>query len=370
DIESLRVLSGLPRWGVEIEAGMLVSESTLYETAVSYDKGCFLGQETVAKIRSGRGPARFPTLLVLEDGIEDADELVGEDLVINDRKIGHVLSVANWQGETILQALLGRDHRVEGTHLRCETADGIVISATVEPVPWISDWDASACARELHNRASESFVSGDEERAMELMRRSVAVCPEFADGYESLGVMLGRQGDYAQAIEMMEKLLEIEPDSIMAHSNMSLYFNLLGRIEDAEREAAKATLAGFRQSQPTAGTDTIQIDKGGDRAAEHEQRAELFRQVLEVDPDDAMANCELGEIELNQGRFNEAIELLRRALDGDECYSSAYLALGQAHESLSEEEEARRIYEQGIKIAAKKGDMATANKMQARLSAL
>ncbi|MCP4895621.1 MAG: hypothetical protein GY906_01500, partial [bacterium] len=164
DIESLRVLSGLPRWGVEIEAGMLVSESTLYETAVSYDKGCFLGQETVAKIRSGRGPARFPTLLILEDGIEDADELVGEDLEIDDRKIGRVLSVAHWQEKTILQALLGRDQRVEGTHLRCETVDGIVISATVEPVPWISDWDASACARELHNRASELFVSGNEER--------------------------------------------------------------------------------------------------------------------------------------------------------------------------------------------------------------
>ena len=38
----------------------------------------------------------------------------------------------------------------------------------------------------------------------------------------------------------MDKLIEVDPDSIMAHSNKSLYLMKLGKIEEAEVEKEKA----------------------------------------------------------------------------------------------------------------------------------
>jgi folate-binding protein YgfZ len=49
DLEILRVLAGVPRWGAEIDEGRLVMEAALTESAVSFDKGCYLGQEIVLR---------------------------------------------------------------------------------------------------------------------------------------------------------------------------------------------------------------------------------------------------------------------------------------------------------------------------------
>ena len=50
DLEILRVEAGVPRFGVDFTAANLVQEAGLETTAVSFDKGCYLGQETVARV--------------------------------------------------------------------------------------------------------------------------------------------------------------------------------------------------------------------------------------------------------------------------------------------------------------------------------
>jgi tetratricopeptide (TPR) repeat protein len=96
----------------------------------------------------------------------------------------------------------------------------------------------------------------------------------------------------------------------------------------------------------------------------------MFRQVLEIDPDDAMGNFGLGELMVEDGRYAEAIDHLERALAADPRYSAALLALGRAHEGAGNRGAATRVFRRGIEVAAARGDLATANKMQERLAAL
>jgi len=49
-LEVLRIEAGVPRFGIDFTAANLVQEAGLETTAVSFDKGCYLGQETVARI--------------------------------------------------------------------------------------------------------------------------------------------------------------------------------------------------------------------------------------------------------------------------------------------------------------------------------
>jgi len=49
--EILRIEAGVPRWGSEIDGTRFPTECGL-EAAVSYEKGCFIGQEVIARIRT------------------------------------------------------------------------------------------------------------------------------------------------------------------------------------------------------------------------------------------------------------------------------------------------------------------------------
>ena len=51
-LESLRILLGVPRWGAELDENTMPAEAGLEERAVSYSKGCYLGQEVVSRVKS------------------------------------------------------------------------------------------------------------------------------------------------------------------------------------------------------------------------------------------------------------------------------------------------------------------------------
>jgi folate-binding protein YgfZ len=83
ELERLRILARTPRWGREIDDGILPAEAGLDERAVSFTKGCYPGQEPLARLRN-RGHVNR-TLRVLElDGepARHAAEVRYEDGVV------------------------------------------------------------------------------------------------------------------------------------------------------------------------------------------------------------------------------------------------------------------------------------------------
>jgi folate-binding protein YgfZ len=60
----LRIVHGQPAWGIEITEDTLPQEARLEDTAVDFDKGCYVGQETVSRLKSvGRVNKRLHGLL-------------------------------------------------------------------------------------------------------------------------------------------------------------------------------------------------------------------------------------------------------------------------------------------------------------------
>ncbi|WIY82001.1 folate-binding protein [Propionimicrobium sp. PCR01-08-3] len=86
--EALRIDAGIPRIGLDTDGKAIPNEIGLFGTAL--DKGCYPGQETVARIQTlGRPPRRLVRLLF--DG-ELPDP--GSEITLNDRVIGRVGTVA------------------------------------------------------------------------------------------------------------------------------------------------------------------------------------------------------------------------------------------------------------------------------------
>src|SRR5262249_8887492 len=52
DLELLRISEGVPRWGLDLAEDTIHVEAGLDERAISYTKGCYIGQEVISRIKS------------------------------------------------------------------------------------------------------------------------------------------------------------------------------------------------------------------------------------------------------------------------------------------------------------------------------
>ena len=128
DLAAARVQAGWPTLGREIDERTLPQEVRFDELgAVSYVKGCYTGQETVARVHF-RGHVNR-TLRGLR--IEGATPLDETTLRLGDREVGTVRTVIRLEAQQLALALLRREVE-EGTSLR--TGDRV---ATVVPLPFI-----------------------------------------------------------------------------------------------------------------------------------------------------------------------------------------------------------------------------------------
>jgi folate-binding protein YgfZ len=86
--ERWRVEAGIPRWGREIDDGVLPAEAGLTETHVSFTKGCYPGQEPIARLHYRGKVNRRLRRLVLEGEPTDGE------LVLDGKVVGRITSRA------------------------------------------------------------------------------------------------------------------------------------------------------------------------------------------------------------------------------------------------------------------------------------
>ena len=83
--EIVRVEHGRPRYGVDLDDSVIPQEAGLNERAVSFTKGCYVGQETVARLHYKGRPNRHLRGLRLS-----APARSGEELHLAERIVGRV----------------------------------------------------------------------------------------------------------------------------------------------------------------------------------------------------------------------------------------------------------------------------------------
>ena len=87
--EALRIARGEPRLGLDTDGRTIPNEAGWIGTAVHLDKGCYRGQETVARVHTLGRPPRRLTLLHLDGSPSRLPER-GSDLLLGDKTVGFV----------------------------------------------------------------------------------------------------------------------------------------------------------------------------------------------------------------------------------------------------------------------------------------
>jgi len=350
DLESFMKWQGVPSITDSSSLGEVINQTLLLPYAVDFKKGCFPGQEAVAKIQNLKGAAWAPVLLFRTT----PEKKFPNEIKLNDKLMVQIdESEGDW---AVAKAL--RDVRV---HDLC-----LEESFVIKLYPRWPDSPLER-AREIYHEGTECFQKGDESKALELWKTSIRVYPGFADSYEAIGVLLGRQEKFQEAEAWMRNLLEVDPDSVMAHTNLSLFLMRQDKIKEAEDHKALATVASFKSFGKQASEKRAQEQKVAQELAELERRSEMFRQVLEIDPEDALALHGLGSILMEKKDYTSALEYLLKVVEVEPKYSVAYLALGKCYQALDMKQKAQEIFTKGIAIAAQKGDLMPANEMQSLL---
>jgi tetratricopeptide (TPR) repeat protein len=340
-----------------------IINSTLYINSVDMNKGCYLGQETIKKIANNRGAATFPCAI----------EFPPNTILVDQKRTSFLIKEKEYskyqhfkdQEHDYLIIDLPRELRVDQSQITI--IGDREFNGIIKLLPLIKNKTSKEIAQNIYIQAVQEFQLGHEEEAERLFRLGLKVDPSNADLCESLGVLLGRNNKFQDAIDLMDELLKINNDSVMAHTNKSLYLMKLGKIEEAEEEKALATVSSFKALGKEASLKNEKEREALKEMEDLKRKEEMFKQVLEIDSVDIIANFGLGEISFKRKEYKIAEGFLSTALKVDPSHSRAYLVLGKVYEALKEFSKAIETYESGIKIASKKGEMMPANEMQSRL---
>lgn len=127
--EVLRVEAGVPKFGVDMTETTIPLEANL-EKAIHYQKGCYIGQEVIARA-TYRGQMNKKLVGVL---LGEAAPEPGAELKLGDKRVGRVMSVVRSEArqQNVALAYVHRDHLTPGTTL--ELAGGG--SAQVQALPF------------------------------------------------------------------------------------------------------------------------------------------------------------------------------------------------------------------------------------------
>lgn len=134
-LDRLRIEAGMPRYGIDMDETNVVTETGLDE-AVSYTKGCYIGQEIIARIKYRGHVAKKLVGLFFDRPFKiDQDARIKS---ADDKEIGRITShtMSPHLGSTIALGYVKYDYLAAGTEVRVVSGER-EIAARVSPFPFV-----------------------------------------------------------------------------------------------------------------------------------------------------------------------------------------------------------------------------------------
>jgi tetratricopeptide (TPR) repeat protein len=117
----------------------------------------------------------------------------------------------------------------------------------------MSDENARQKAEDHYYAALDLMADGKLDDAVTAYKESLEADPAFTEAMHGLARALQDLQRYDEAIGVAQRIAEIDPDDVLAHTSLSVLYQKKGMIPEAEAEGAKARVLGWKQ----------QLKKGG-----------------------------------------------------------------------------------------------------------
>ena len=93
---------------------------------------------------------------------------------------------------------------------------------------------------ELYDAALSHFAENDLEAAVNAFKQLVETYPDYIGGFLGLGHAYERLSRYDEAIDAVQKAIEINPKDPLVYTSLSMCYQRKGMIQEAEDAMAKS----------------------------------------------------------------------------------------------------------------------------------
>ena len=135
--ETARIEAGIPRFGADMDETNLPLECGIEARAITYTKGCYIGQEVINRLHSVGHVNRELRGLRLADDLKALPQK-RDKLLLEGKEAGHISSAAKSPklNANIALGYVRRGAGQSGNELTLQTADGVSF-ATIVPLPFV-----------------------------------------------------------------------------------------------------------------------------------------------------------------------------------------------------------------------------------------
>jgi tetratricopeptide (TPR) repeat protein len=190
-------------------------------------------------------------------------------------------------------------------------------------------------------------------QSVESYKKALALEPNSAVILERLAEIYAKSQHIRDAVLQAQEALKIDPDNVDAHRLLArIYVRTLGDMSAGEVQQENLTKATeqFQAILKTDPNDTyslLWLARLYRFQNQHAEAEKVLRQILAHDSDSGPALEQLSQLLIDQGRSQEAIELLTRAA-GDSASPDIYDLLGDAYSQAKDYPKAEKAYQQAV----------------------
>jgi tetratricopeptide (TPR) repeat protein len=200
--------------------------------------------------------------------------------------------------------------------------------------------------------AAAALLAGDVKQAETELQAVVRSAPTDVHALDLLGIIRAQEKREAEAEELFEKAIAIQPNFAGAHASLGLLYVQMGKEDlaipqlqeslrlDPGRKDAQAALINVWRAQAHAAAQRDDLEKG----------LAMLMQARKLDPTDRDVQYDIGMVTLRMSLFPDAIEAFDQVVKLRPDDSQALYGLGRAKMALAKFDDAQQIFAHYVQL--------------------
>ena len=192
---------------------------------------------------------------------------------------------------------------------------------------------------------AQNHQKGNIQTALDIYNKILEVNPDHVYTLNNLAIIHKENGETQKAINCYERAIEIDPNYADAHNNLGVIFKQLGQNQKAKSNLEKAIKinSNYKEAHNNLGAVLTQL-------GETQKAINCYEKAIEIDPNCADAHNNLGAVFQELGKYPKAINCFEKAIKIDPKHINAHNNHGSVFNELGEIKKSIDCYEKAIQI--------------------
>ena len=183
-------------------------------------------------------------------------------------------------------------------------------------------------------------------KAIEYLKKTLKLKPDYYDGWIILGITYHIIKDYDMAIESFMKAIQLNPDSHEAHKN-------LGKTLFEAKKEIDAAIFCFKKAISLKQDDLVSLSYLADiyiHNSNYKEALEIFNIIIKLKPDNFTAYYHMGKILVNCGELSKAKQCYEKVLELNPSHKDTHHGMGILLSMINDFEGGMTAYKKALEL--------------------